>query len=257
MEVIFAFILILILLLVLAGVNLGMQQTRKENHMIQSYMLSMQQFYDTLQTKIQAVRQYRHDLAKHIQTLEQMIHTDDSAEHDATKNYMESLKKRYLTLCEDRVCSDEIVNSIVQLKVKQCQEKKIPFEVSVEDQVYSEIQEMDLTGLLYNLLDNAVEANERIPEGELKGLVFEMRKEKNRVIISLKNRVNPDEKLTFKTRKSIKEEHGIGTKIIAQIIEKYRGSRDMYFDENGKMLVQNITLAGEKAAGEKVEEENQ
>lgn len=42
--------------------------------------------------------------------------------------------------------------------------------------MYDGIQKVDMVGLLYNLLDNAIEANERIPRGGKQGISLSMGK---------------------------------------------------------------------------------
>ena len=44
-----------------------------ENQLKEAYLLSMQEFYEVIQSQLKAVRRYRHDLAGHIQTLEWIL----------------------------------------------------------------------------------------------------------------------------------------------------------------------------------------
>ena len=213
--------LFLLILLTAAGI-MKTREIEQENRLLQSYMHSMEMFYEGLQNRIEAARQYRHDLAKHIQTLQALL---EEEENDGVKDYMEDLKQRYDHLKNQEFCSDELVNSILNLKQEQCRERGIPLYVRVQDCIYSGIEEVDMVGLLHNLLDNAIEANERIPREEPRGIWFFMEKEQGKLTLKMKNCLKRGEKFSFKTQEAEKEEHGIGTRIIQSLVEKYQGTR--------------------------------
>ena len=237
------FIVLLVFLLLAAGV-MKTREMEQENRLMQSYMASMEEFYAGIQSRIEAARKYRHDLAKHIQTLEALLgKSGDPAEME---EYMQDLKKRYDTLKKQEFCSDELVNSILTIKQGQCDEKNIPLMMDVEDCIYNNVEEVDIVALLHNLLDNAIEAQERIPENEEKGIWFSMRREGEKLLVNMKNRVRKGEKVTFRTKKPRREEHGIGTKIIQNIVEKYDGTIVFETDADSGMFEEKIVLFKER-----------
>ena len=237
------FIVLLVFLLLAAGV-MKTREMEQENRLMQSYMASMEEFYAGIQSRIEATRKYRHDLAKHIQTLEALLgKSGDAAEME---EYMQDLKKRYDTLKKQEFCSDELVNSILTIKQGQCDEKNIPLMMDVEDCIYNNVEEVDIVALLHNLLDNAIEAQERIPENGEKGIWFSMRREGEKLLVNMKNRVRKGEKVTFRTKKPRREEHGIGTKIIQNIVEKYDGTIVFETDEDSGMFEEKIVLFKER-----------
>lgn len=65
--------MILMLLLILALNGKKMKELERENEILQSYMHTVEEFYQGIQSRIEASRRYRHDLAKHIQTLETLL----------------------------------------------------------------------------------------------------------------------------------------------------------------------------------------
>lgn len=87
-------IILLGVLLVFLILGAGLIKTREmeqENRVMQSYMTSMEDFYTGIQSRIEATRKYRHDLAKHIQTLEALLGQQEDAQEMA--KYMMDLKK--------------------------------------------------------------------------------------------------------------------------------------------------------------------
>ncbi len=215
------------------------REIEQENQLLQSYMDAIREFYLGIQEGVEATRKYRHDLAKHIQTMEKLL---EGQNLNHACEYRDNLKEQYESLKSREFCSDEIVNTILNIKKEQCCEKKIPLEIQVEDVIYNEIEEADLVSILHNLLDNAIEANERIFEEKERGIWFGMKKESNYIVIEMKNRIIKGEKITFQTHKIRKEEHGIGTKIIEMLVKKYNGTRTWQVQEEQLIFEDRIEL---------------
>lgn len=230
---------LMILFLILFRRVMKIRELDQENQMMQAYMDVMQDFYCGIQEKIDVTRKYRHDLVKHIQTLE-MILEEDKLEN--ANQYMNTLKVQYDLLKCQEFCNDEIVNATLNIKKKQCMEKQIPIDIQVEDTIYNGIQEVDMVSLLHNLLDNSIEANERIQEQENRGIWFHMYKEDHWIVIEMKNRILKGEAVSFQTKKRKKEEHGVGTKIIETIVQKYNGSRSWKVDNQNLFFEDQIVL---------------
>ena len=236
-------VLLLATLLLLFN-GLRMKILEKENRLLSAYMDTAEEFYQGIQKKVEASREYRHDLVKHIQTLETLLASQD--EENEVRAYMEGLKKEYAKLKKKKFCRDEILESILDMKAEQCRELEIPIEIFVEDRFYTEIEEADMVGLLCNLLDNAIEANERCTKEERKGIWFRMEKEKEKINIEIENCISSEEEFNFITKKSKKSEHGIGTKIITGLIEKYQGNREIKEDKQKGIITDRISLCGKK-----------
>ncbi|MGN1166493.1 MAG: sensor histidine kinase [Lachnospiraceae bacterium] len=224
-----------------AGVIMRTREMEAENRMKQAYMDSIQGLYDTIRERIEATRRYRHDLAKHIQTLEALLE-NKYQKSEEMQPYLDELKIRYEQLKKTKYCRDDIVNTILIVTEKKCEEESIPLRIQVDDAFYGELQETELVGLLYNLLDNAREANARIPEGEEKGVFFSMGKSETDIYIELENHFSFAEIMDFRTKKMEKDQHGIGMKIIDSIVTKYHGSKKIEVDEENHLLIEKIYL---------------
>lgn len=144
-------------------------------------------------------------MAKHIQTLEMLL----LKRNQEIQFYLDELKSRYEELSRTGYCRDDIVDSILLVTAKQCEDADISLKIQVEDTFYGEIHEMDLVGLLYNLLDNAREANVRIPDEGERGISFSMGKHGKRVWIEMENYFSAEETMDFKTKKKGKDQHGM------------------------------------------------
>lgn len=222
--------------------GMRMKILEEENRLWASYMHTAQEFYQGIQEKMEAVRRYRHDLAKHIQTLESLLTLQDTGGKEQVSIYIEGLKQEFAELKHRQFCQDEIVEAVLDMKVLQCRELEIPIEISVEDCLYQEMEEADIVGLLCNLLDNAIEANLRCGQRERKGIWFTMGKREGEIWIKVENCMTETEEFSFITKKRKKEEHGIGTKIIGGLVEKYQGIREIQADREKKIVTDKIYL---------------
>lgn len=243
MGIFIGFLVVLFVALLIVFKVMQTRELEQENHLMQMYMLSMQEFYSAIQNRIEATRRYRHDLAKHIQTLERLL--EQHGEAQEMQEYMEDLQDRYSELKREEYCTDEIVNSIISIKKQQCGKKAIPLQIQIEEAYYGDVREVDMVGLLHNLLDNAIEANERIGEDGKRGITFVMGRKENQIWIEVENYICPGEKVTFKTMKEDKDEHGIGTKIIESLVVKYNGKKEITIDEKESIFRKKIVLSME------------
>lgn len=129
-------------------------------------------------------------------------------------------------------------NKILDLTINKyqyiCENKGISFNVSIKTANLSHIETSDLTTLLGNLLDNAVDA---------------AKKSKNRKIDFSLNNINGFEVLTcvnscdespdavgdyLITTKRDSGFHGLGINSIKRIVKKYHGNFEWSYDETGK-----------------------
>ena len=86
----------------------------------------------------------------------------------------------------------------------------------------------------------------RRSEGEKKGIWFYMEKRENRIWMKIVNCISPGEEFSFTTKKAKKAEHGIGTKIIDDLVKKYQGIRKTEVDTDKNMVTDRISLNGER-----------
>ncbi|NLI89994.1 MAG: sensor histidine kinase [Epulopiscium sp.] len=91
----------------------------------------------------------------------------------------------------------------------------------------------DITVVLGNLLDNAIEAVGKIEEDKYINIKLEYREGK--FILEIKNSFNGviiKEDDTICTSNLDKENHGIGLKSVKSVVEKYNGIMEIEYDES-------------------------
>lgn len=73
-----------------------------------------------------------------------------------------------------------------------------------------------------------------------------MEKREEKIKIKIENCISSEEEFNFNTQKSRKSEHGIGTKIIDSLVEKYHGIREIKEDRQKGIIIDRISLYGKE-----------
>lgn len=183
-----------------------------------------------------------HDIKKHLQSIELL---NKAREHDKIEAYI-----RQLMLSSDlkesaRLCSHEMLNTILCRYKRQCDNNQIAFHVDIRHGIIDFIADSDLSSLFGNLLDNALEAALGIPEAYIE--VNAVRKIKTPfIVITVINssRKNPfeDSHNSLITSKTDQRRHGFGIKSIKKTVNKYHGDIQMYYHKDSHTFHTIITL---------------
>ena len=188
--------------------------------------------YEGLIVEEKKVRKLSHDINNHIMCMESM----DSEEREKYK------KKIYeeLDYNRNRINSGSIILDIIlSEKYKECKKYGINFKYDIEFNVLKDMESVDICSIFSNILDNAVEACQKVEPGNrfitIKGKIA-----KNYFVIKAENskvgEIKKDEKGNLETSKEDKTRHGLGTKIVEESVEKYGGNIE-YYDEEDRFRV--------------------
>ena len=94
-----------------------------------------------------------HDIKKHLQSIKLLNEKNNSDKINAS-----DLKET------SKICDNEMLNAILCRYQRQCNEKHIVFHTDIRSGAIQNIYHHDLTSLFCNLLDNAVESADNIPD---------------------------------------------------------------------------------------------
>ncbi len=220
------------------------KQLKKENDMLGIYMESIEGFCDEIKKQIDSIRKYRHDLKGYIQTLEAMVEADCT--DDTVRHHIKEQEKICSKLKSFEFCSDEFINTVISLKAEECKEKNIPINFEVCEGDYSAIDEIDKVCLIINLLDNAIESTQKLQMNEKPEIKLQMQANYGNVTIKIENSIEKNKRFSFITTKSDKQNHGLGTAIIKQVVDKYNGTRNTVVDSENGILRDEIILLFKK-----------
>ena len=210
------------------------QKTEQENRNLRYENSVMKEYYDTLENQMDVIRKFHHDINKHMDVLNEMMDKMNTSE---LKLYSEQLEEVYQGVKPVIYCSNPIVNAVLVNKMHQCEEKHIKFRIDMMDFESKKMKEIDLVALLSNLLDNAIEECERLVNQSEKRISIYGWRIRNNLFLEVRNTTEKEQidSSTFKTKKDPRS-HGVGMKIIKEIIETYDGVTEIEI-ENGEIEI--------------------
>ncbi len=238
-------ILLLFINLLIFGIN---QYTQKKNEDFTEMQLLLQkesdsvEYYEMLLSQTENQNILIHDLKKHLQSIELLNEKHDS---EKIRAYIHQLLDSSDLKETSRICDNEILNAILCRYQRQCNEKRIHFISDIRSGVLQDMQHYNLTALFCNLLDNAIEAAEMVPDSYIE-LTVQKKEQLPFIVIVVINscRCAPtyDSNHLPISHKSNHSKHGYGMKSIKKVVKQFHGDIQMYYDDLSATFHTIITL---------------
>ena len=183
-----------------------------------------------------------HDIKKHLQSIKLLNEKHDSDKINAyIQQLMESSDLRETT----NICDNEMLNAILCRYQRQCNDKHIHFHTDIRSGTVQYIYQHDLTSLFCNLLENAMESAENIPDSFIE-LTVQKKENSPFVIIILINSCQNtpvyNQEGVPVSHKLDNGRHGFGIKSIKKVVKQYHGNLQMYYDNDSGTFHTIITL---------------
>ncbi|EGT4601334.1 ATP-binding protein [Clostridioides difficile] len=184
--------------------------------------LNMQyNYYLNIQESHMKVRKIYHDINNHLACIKKIENGD-------VDNYIKSINEELRDFESNFNTGNKILDIILNEKSIDCRNNNIKLLCDINLRKCEFIQMIDISSIFSNILDNAIEACEKVRQGryiKLRGVIV-----KSYFIITCENSKN--DKLRFKnniliTSKEDKFFHGIGLKSIKSSIKKYDGELEI------------------------------
>ncbi len=179
----------------------------------------------------------KHDMKNHIIAIGNLISEDSNEE---VIQYLYTISSTMDIRDEYVRSGNKHVDSILNYKIKVAKTEGIDVDVGIQIPVELNIEPFDISVVLGNLLDNAVEAVRNIDE---KKIDFDMKMYKSVLFIKISNHYTgkiEKNKNHIKSTKQASEKHGLGLKSIENSINKYNGIMDI--DYNGNKFEVNVMM---------------
>ena len=201
-----------------------LSQLEIENYMMEQQNKSYEKQLLIMKDSEEATRALRHDLKNHLTTL------DALSQEGAAAKYAQSLAQQ---LQDTQSLSNTgllALDSLINYKLSPLEtDIKLTYDVHISPDL--PIDDFDLIIILGNLIDNALEALEKIDDGQ-KEFSLLINYDKGRLVIQLKNSYVGELNKTLYTTKTDKQYHGIGLKNVKSVVQKYRGTLDITFSNS-------------------------
>ncbi len=176
----------------------------------------MMEHYKSLEENALQMRKLRHDFANAIEIANCMAESRSEEARRSAEKMLGNMEEELHSIHIERYCRNELINSIISEKARQCRDKGIEarFTVMIPDTLGFE--EFDLCRALINIIDNSIEAAERSEED--RSVYIEISYEDGTLSVISENASVPH------IEKRDGKEHGYGLKILRDLAAKYEGS---------------------------------
>lgn len=193
--------------------------TNQQNEYRSEYAKNVKMQYDE-------IRRIRHDMKQTYVVIESLL--KDNKLEEALKFVQKSTR----VLAGQKFSintGNDFVNAILNSKLGIAKERGVEVICSISGDVMG-IEDIDLCNLLGNMLDNSIEANEKVTEKQF--IEININSDEIKMVIKVINATSDIILDELKTTKEQPELHGFGVKTIKAIAEKYNGFAEFYNDNN-------------------------
>ena len=207
---------------------------------MEEHMKDVEHLYD-------GIRGIRHDMKNHVADLEILLKQD----HDSDEEYKIEMQRYLDDMCNtmeelDMSCNtgNPVTDVVISRKMRRAGQENIPFKCNFIFPSNLNISAFDLSILLNNGLDNALEASEKEENPYIK---LDSYIKERMFFIEIKNGFTgclPEDGKELKTSKGDELSHGIGIKNMKNCAEKYFGALS-WESSKGEFLL-TIMLQGKE-----------
>ncbi|MDY5575947.1 MAG: GHKL domain-containing protein [Lachnospiraceae bacterium] len=212
-----------------------------EMNMLKIQLEQQKQYIIEVKERYQEMSKIRHDMKNYVANTLTLVENGKIEEGIA---YMRKFQDMKLGNYQKFVFTDsDVINAVINSKFSYAYDKQIETNCNVLGNILV-VDEFDLSILLSNLLDNAIEACEN--NTKKSKIWIDMMKKAGYLNICIRNTIDKSvlsENKKLETSKKDKSMHGFGMKSVREIVDKYRGIMNVW-EENNEFVVD--ILLGEK-----------
>ena len=185
-------------------------------------ILTQKKQFDSLARHMDDMHRARHDLRQHLTVVQSYIEKDD---REGLKNYIKLYRSELPPDVLELYCRNDVVNAIVCYYAGMARNAHIQFDAKIDYPKSCSITETDITVLLGNILENAVEACQR-KTGMQDFIKLRIKRHSNAELLILADNTCHIP-VIFKDGVPVSAKHegmGIGTASMQDIAERYHGT---------------------------------
>lgn len=211
---------------------------RAKQDLMNSKLKLQEEYYSSLEESQMQVKKLYHDMKNHLENISNL-----NKNSDESKEYINELKEQINNSNNVKSTGNAIVDIILNEKKKVCIKEGIDFEINVNSKDLSFMKNVDISNIFSNVLNNAIEACQKIENGE-KYIKLEAYKIKRYYVIYCENsKMNKIKRAgsRFITEKKDAFIHGIGIRSIETSAKAYDGDIVIDYDED-KFIIKILIL---------------
>lgn len=193
---------------------------KQQKELIEKQNMAFQNQLDIMRQSQLKIRCLKHDMDNHIINMSDLL---SKGEYSKLQEYLNKAKD--FTDIDDKIIEsgNEDIDSILNYKLQNIQKLNVETSYDVVVSGKMTIDQFDLSIVVDNLLDNAIEALETLPYDENKQLTISIRHMNGYLKMLFGNTFDGIIPENNKTKKNDSINHGLGLKSVQMIVDKYSG----------------------------------
>ena len=193
--------------------------------------------YEELNNKYIETQCMIHDIEKRVSAIEKLSENSNFKEAEQYTEKLRSKLKRHKNIFE---CSNKILSAVLSQKISLAESKGITVETKIEDMTLDFMDETDITSILANLMDNAIESCDEVMDKKV--ISVKMCRINDFLYIDLMNSFSGKIIQNNGKYKSTKAGHkGYGMTSIQMAIEEYDGY--MVTEQKDDIFISEIVMS--------------
>lgn len=220
---------VLLLILTFAAYLLILQffkQTREqltlqnEQNLLQMQVAAAQMHLEELKDSQEKTIIYRHDMRHHLNLISAYL---DDNNRVAAQKYITEVEKAIESTTVEIYCSNYTVNLILYSYIAKAKNEQIEVETQIDLPDKNAVTDMDLCIIFANAFENAMNACRHISNSKDKTIKIVCKTKNDKLFIQITNSYEGTIIFVNDMPISTEENHGLGTKSIAAIVQTYGG----------------------------------
>lgn len=208
-----------------------------ETRQYQKQMMMYQEWHKDIQSTRNEIYSIRHDMNNHFNALRRLCKNGEDGLKpreclEEVGKYLDSIGANGGCMGCGTDSGNLMLDSVIDMKKGDALAKDIALETELYVPQSMNYDSLDLVILLGNLLDNAIEAGEKVEKEQERKILLKIRYQMANLFLMVQNPYDGrmdgqsgvlTETASLKTTKNDTGVHGIGLKNIVRIVEKYNG----------------------------------
>lgn len=212
-----------------------------EDELYRKEMFYKETYYIEVEKRDEYVQNLKHDMKNKLFELHYL----------AEKGDVKTLAEQVGGLCQELEQIDEntyadnpIVDSVLRIKFGMAKSEGIEIDTLIRIPKQMQLEHGDIGVLYGNLLDNAIEACRKVPEGK-RFIRLENKYQSGKLLLVITNSKTREKNESLKTTKKDTYSHGRGIQSVQRVVEKYNGTAG--FNDKGEFFEASVMLYGIEA----------
>lgn len=216
------------------------QEAKAMNELSQLQSLSYMEYYGDLCKQQEDTDRTLHDIRYHFLNLSQLL---EDKKYEECSKYLNIINGSLEKCSFISYTGNKYIDFLINYKKHEAEEQSIAVQINADVICESDdFWQEDITIILGNLLDNAIEACSGLSAAD-KWIEIKLNQVKKMLFITIKNNYNASPKVVnglLITQKENPQIHGLGLENVKECVEKYNGTFDVKFGE--AVFIAEVTM---------------